>query len=251
MSVAFPGGTSVSELEVYSGVAPDGLAGGTPHLHVASSEAYVVVGGRGRLQTVDASGFAERALEPGSVVWFSPGVVHRAVNDGGLAVRVIMQNAGLPEAGDAVMTFADDVLADAEAYRAAATLPGSEGSDADRLAAALRRRDAAVAGFLDLRRAAEAGDPEPLARLHRRAAALVAPRADAWTAIWHERIVADVERTRARLASLAAGDAEAVAAALADGRVAAGAPEPAFGMCGMLRRFPAAADPTPTREDPS
>ena len=90
----FPGATSVSELEVYDGVAPDGLAGGTPHLHVVSAEAYLVVAGRGRLHTIDGSGFAEHPLEPGSLVWFEPGVIHRAVNDGGLEVRVIMQNAG-------------------------------------------------------------------------------------------------------------------------------------------------------------
>jgi hypothetical protein len=33
----FPGATSVSALEVYDAVAPDGLAGGTPHLHTVSA----------------------------------------------------------------------------------------------------------------------------------------------------------------------------------------------------------------------
>ena len=130
-SPVFPGATSVSALEVYAGPAPDGLAGGTPHLHTVSAEAYLVVSGRGRLQTVDAAGFAEHPLAAGALVWFDPGVIHRVVNDGDLEVRVIMQNAGLPEAGDAVMTFPDDVLADPERYRAAATLPGSDHSDSD------------------------------------------------------------------------------------------------------------------------
>ncbi|HEU4465051.1 MAG TPA: cupin domain-containing protein, partial [Agromyces sp.] len=86
---AFPGATSVSALEVYDGVAADGLAGGTPHLHTVSAEAYLVVAGRGRLHTIDGAGaFAERALAPGDLVWFAPGVIHRAVNDGGLDVRV-------------------------------------------------------------------------------------------------------------------------------------------------------------------
>ena len=61
-SPVFPGATSVSALEVYGGPAPDGLAGGTPHLHTVSAEAYLVVSGRGRLQTVDAAGFAEHPL---------------------------------------------------------------------------------------------------------------------------------------------------------------------------------------------
>ena len=109
-----------------------------------------MVSGRGRLQTVDAAGFAEHPLAAGALVWFDPGVIHRVVNDGDLEVRVIMQNAGLPEAGDAVMTFPDDVLADPARYRAAATLPGADRPDAERLAAALARRDLAVRGFLAL-----------------------------------------------------------------------------------------------------
>ena len=170
----FPGATSVSALEVYGGRAPDGLAGGTPHLHTVSAEAYLVVSGRGRLQTVDGSGFAEHPLEAGALVWFEPGVIHRVVNDGGdLEVRVIMQNAGLPEAGDAVMTFPDDVLADPDRYRAAATLPGPEHPDAERLAAALARRDLAVQGFLALFDDDGTVDPARLARLHERAVALV------------------------------------------------------------------------------
>ena len=97
----FPGAIAATHLRVYDTEAPDGLAGGTPHLHTVSGEAYLVVSGRGRLQTVDAAGFAEHPLAAGALVWFDPGVIHRVVNDGDLEVRVIMQNAGLPEAGDA------------------------------------------------------------------------------------------------------------------------------------------------------
>ena len=55
----FPGGTAVTWLDVYDTESIDGLRGGTPHLHLASAECYVVVAGRGRLQTLSASGFAE------------------------------------------------------------------------------------------------------------------------------------------------------------------------------------------------
>ncbi|RXZ46117.1 cupin domain-containing protein, partial [Agromyces binzhouensis] len=166
---AFPGATSVSALEVYDGVAPDGLAGGTPHLHLVSAEAYLVVGGRGRLHTIDGAGaFEDRRLAPGDLVWFAPGVIHRAINDGGLEVRVIMQDAGLPEAGDAVMTFPDDVLADPERSSDAARLPGREASDADRLEAAHARRDLAVQGYLALFRDDGTVDADRLARLHAR-----------------------------------------------------------------------------------
>lgn len=235
---AFPGATSVSALEVYGGAAPDGLAGGTPHLHAVSAEAYVVIGGHGRLQTVDASGFAEHPLAPGSLVWFEPGVIHRVVNDGGdLDVRVVMQNAGLPESGDAVMTFPDDVLADPARYRAAAALPGADRSDGERHAAALTRRDLAVEGFVALFRDGRVDDAnldrDALARLHARAVALVAPRASEWRARWESGALAAALETGRRLDALAAGRDPGLAAA----GVAASPAVDAFGMCGRLRTY--------------
>ena len=41
----FPGAIAASHLRVYDTEAPDGLAGGTPHLHTACTEAYWVVAG--------------------------------------------------------------------------------------------------------------------------------------------------------------------------------------------------------------
>jgi mannose-6-phosphate isomerase-like protein (cupin superfamily) len=101
----FPGGTAVSLLAVYDWPGPDGAPGGSAHVHLACTEAYVVVGGRGRLQTLSAGGYAETPLTPLTVAWFSPGVIHRLINDGGLQILVVMQNGGLPEAGDSVLTF--------------------------------------------------------------------------------------------------------------------------------------------------
>jgi mannose-6-phosphate isomerase-like protein (cupin superfamily) len=244
---SFPGATSVSALEVYGGRAGDGLHGGTPHLHTVSAEAYVVVAGHGRLQTVDGSGFAEHPLGPGSLVWFEPGVIHRVVNDDGdLEVRVIMQNAGLPEAGDAVMTFPDDVLADAERYRAAAALPPADRPDAERLEAALARRDLAVEGFrgLFVDGVVDDGhlDRERLARLHARAVALVAPRAPEWRERWRMGALAAAHDTGRRLDALEDGRDPG----LADARVGSSPAADAFGMCGRLRTYrtgPAAARP--------
>jgi len=236
----FPGATSVSALEVYGGRAPDGVAGGTPHLHTVSVEAYLVISGSGRLQTIDGSGFAEHILEAGALVWFEPGVIHRVVNDGGdLGMRVIMQNAGLPEAGDAVMTFPDDVLADPERYRSAATLPGPDRPDAERLAAALARRDLAVEGFLALFRVDGRVDTERLAGLHARAVALVAPRAPEWRVRWREGALAVARQTGDRLDALEVGQDPG----LADARVAGMPAEDAFGMCGRLRRYPSRLPP--------
>lgn len=243
----FPGATSVSELEVYDGVAPDGLAGGTPHLHTVSAEAYLVIGGRGRLQTIDGSGaFEEHPLEPGALVWFDPGVIHRVVNGGALEVRVIMQNAGLPETGDAVMTFPDEVLADPARYRSAASLPAAGHPDGERLAAAHRRRDLAVDGFLALFGPGGAVDRDRLARLHDRAVALVAPHVSEWRARWRAGALAAANETGARLDALGA----AQDLGLARARVASAPPTAAFGMCGRLRRYetqpPMAATPKET-----
>jgi mannose-6-phosphate isomerase-like protein (cupin superfamily) len=244
---AFPGATSVSALEVYDAVAADGLAGGTPHLHTVSAEAYLVVGGRGRLHTIDGAGaFAERALGPGDLVWFAPGVIHRAVNDGGLDVRVIMQNAGLPEAGDAVMTFPDDVLADPDRYADAAALPGHAASDADRLGAAVARRDLAVEGYRALFRADGDVDADRLARLHERAVAIVGRRASDWRDRWESGALAVARETGDRLDALEAGRDPGLGAA----RVAAASVTPALGMCGHLHRYETTID-TVTTIDPT
>jgi hypothetical protein len=82
-----------------------------------------VLAGAGSAQTLGWRGFAETPLAPGALVWFTPRKVHRLVNDGGLEILVIMSNTGLPEAGDAVLTFPAEVLADVEAHRRAAALP--------------------------------------------------------------------------------------------------------------------------------
>ncbi|MCK2220334.1 cupin domain-containing protein [Actinomadura sp. ATCC 31491] len=235
MTPLFPGATSVSDLQVYDWACPDGGHGGTPHLHTVSTEAYVVTGGRGEVHTLSAAGFARDRLEPGSVLWFSPGTVHRLVNEDGLRLVVIMQNAGLPEAGDAVLTFPADVLRDRDAYLAAAALPAG-GTEDERAAAARARRDLAITGFRQL--LADVGERggAALAELHRLAAALVRPRVEAWTELWRDSVEAETERTRARLAALAAGEHDH----LGQAAVVRTAPRPgprAFGMCGRLRTW--------------
>ena len=104
--VPLPGGTSVSHVQVYDTVGPDGLAGGSPHLHTVCTEAYLVIAGEGMVQTLSGEGYAETPLVHGTIAWFSPGTVHRLVNlDGRLELYVLMSNAGLPEAGDMVLAF--------------------------------------------------------------------------------------------------------------------------------------------------
>jgi mannose-6-phosphate isomerase-like protein (cupin superfamily) len=230
-----PGGVGISRLCVYDTVTPDGLAGGTPHVHLCCTEAYVVTGGRGAVQTLSGQGFAERELGPGAVVWFTPGTVHRLVNGGGLEIVVVMSNSGLPEAGDAVLTFPPEILADPDRYAAAAALPngGAPGTD---VTTAHRRRDMAIEGFHRLRAAVERDGPRALVSFHAAATALKRPLLDQWRTRWENGAYRTAQSTGVHLDALARGDATH----LRDARVSA-LPEPTeegrLGMCGLLNTY--------------
>jgi len=230
----FPGAVGASHLRVYDSEAPDGLRGGTPHVHSVCTEAYYVIAGSGAVQTLDARGFRETPLEPGAFVWFTPGTVHRLVNgDGALEILVLMQNAGLPEAGDMVITFPDAVLDDPDAYARAHALPAAEATTRGSGAAARRRRDAGVEGFLALRRAWEAGDHAALQRFHARAARLLAPRASRWKALHEAGPLAAVVATGRQIEAISRGDAQHLAEARID-RLPPPPAERRMGCCGTL-----------------
>jgi len=244
----FPGGTSVSHLRVYDWPTPDGAGlagGGTPHLHTASSEAYVVLTGAGSVQTLCPQGFAETALVPGVLVWFTPGVVHRLVNAGGLEILVVMSNAGLPEAGDAVLTFPADLLADVGRYREAATLPapgprlGAKDADDDIVvaAAARTRRDLALEGFATLRARLDHEGPSGLDDLYAAAGRLVADRVPGWQEIWSACVLGQTAATAQALTDLAEGNAPHLAQAAVGSATARPGPR-RYGMCGRLQTWP-------------
>ncbi|QSB13728.1 cupin domain-containing protein [Natronosporangium hydrolyticum] len=231
----FPGGTAVSRVRVYDWPAADGLHGGSPHLHTTSTEAYVVVAGEGAVQTLSGDGAAEHPLAPGSMLWFTPGTVHRLINTRDLEVLVVMGNAGLPEAGDAIFTFPPAVLADPAAYAAAATLPAS--SDPQVVAeAARRRRDLAIEGYLALRERVRADGPGALSELYYAAAALVRDRVPDWRERWRDGPLARAVDTGDHLDALGAGKCEH----LAESGVRNATPAASrFGMCGHLSRWDA------------
>lgn len=228
-----PGGIGLSRLRVYPWPTEDGLHGGSPHLHVTCTEAYCVLGGTGELHTLTAEGLRRTPLAAGDVVWFTPGTVHRAVNTGGLDVMVLMQNDGLPEAGDAVLTFPPEHLADPAAYRAAAQL--GEGAPEERTVRARARRDLAVAGFQHLVEQVESGHQEALGAFHAAAAALVAPRLDAWEAAWRERAASAAEQTGRQIAALRQGDTRHLGEATVTRLPAP--PQDTLGMCGHLAPY--------------
>jgi hypothetical protein len=132
------------------------------------------------------------------------------------------------------------VLADPAAYARAAALPDGpadpSGDGGPVGAAARRRRDLAVAGFLELRSRVLAAGPGELAPLYRAAAALVCERAVGWRALWRDRALAEAQRTGEHLAALAAGDAEHLSqSAVYEAEQRPGAR--GFGMCGRLQTW--------------
>ena len=227
----FPGGTALSRIRVYDWPSADGPAGGTPHLHTASTEGYVVLAGQGRLETLSGDGYQEHPLAPDAVLWFGPGTVHRLVNNGGLEILVLMSNAGLPEAGDAVLTFPPELLADPDAYRAAADLPAASPELAVLAGAARRRRDLAVEGYLALRERVRSDGPAGLADLYRAATALVRDRVPEWRALWRAGPLAAAVDTGDHLELLGSGAGSHLSGStVRTGAVAAAR----FGMCGQL-----------------
>jgi mannose-6-phosphate isomerase-like protein (cupin superfamily) len=234
LAPALPGAVGVTHLKVYDTQAPDGLLGGSPHLHFACTEAYMVLAGQGAVQTLGSSGFRELPLEPGRLAWFTPGLIHRLINvDGRLEILVLMQNAGLPEAGDFVLTFPHEVLADPRTYLSAASLAPSGHVYTNSEEAARRRRDLAVDGFTVLRERFEEQGVAALEAFYRAAAELVRPKLDAWREVWEQGPLAVARRTGDHLEALRHGRVEH----LLDGAIyelpAPGAPRK-LGVCGTL-----------------
>ncbi|MGP3984528.1 cupin domain-containing protein [Streptomyces sp. KR80] len=243
MVTPFPGAVGLSGLRVYDWPAEDGLCGGSPHVHLACAEGYVVVAGEGRLQTLTHRGFAETALRAGTVAWFTPGTIHRLVNDDGrLRIVVIMQNGGLPEAGDAVFTFPAATLADPDAYARAAALTDGRHVYADDENAARCRRDLAVEGFTELRRRTADGDREALDDFYRAAVRLKADSFPEWERRWRDGAMAAALRTGDHLELLQKGNWNHLQEA--DIHLLQRPRAPRLGMCGRLDAYDSAASST-------
>jgi mannose-6-phosphate isomerase-like protein (cupin superfamily) len=203
-ATALPGGIGISLLKVYEIEAPDGLVGGTPHVHLACSEGYYVIAGSGAVQTLNPKGFAETPLRTGTVVWFGPGTIHRVVNGGGLQILALMSNSGLPETGDAVLTLPPEDLTDRETYLKATALTG-EGEA--RTSSAIARRDLALQGFAVLRESYETEGPSALDDFYAAAIRIVQPQLADWRRRWEQGARRLADETGAALDALEAGTA--------------------------------------------
>lgn len=228
----FPGAVGISGLEVYPWPAADDEHGGSPHMHLACAEAYVVVSGRGRLETLGPTGHTTTDLRPGDTVWFTPGTIHRAVNDEDLRVIVVMQNSGLPESGDAVMTFPPEYLSPGS-YPAAASLLGADGSPSPERARV--RRDLAVEGFTELKRQWQRGNRKAYEDFCAAAVRLVRPRLDMWEKTVTDGALAAAQTALRQIHALRREDF----AHLLDAEVSriARPPLQTLGMCGFLHAY--------------
>lgn len=235
-SHVLPGGVAVSRLRVYDWPAADGACGGTPHLHTVAAEGYLVTAGSGRVETLSREGLASTPLEPGVLAWFGPGTVHRLVDGGGLEITTLMGDAGLPEAGDAVLTLPDEDL-EPDRYGALVRLPTGVAEE-EVAAAARRRRDLALRGWAVLRAEVAAGRPQALERLHERAAAIVRPHLPAWRETWRAGALARALASGEHLDALERGDVAHLGREPLQHRRPAPGPE-RFGMCGRLTTWPA------------
>jgi mannose-6-phosphate isomerase-like protein (cupin superfamily) len=228
----FPGSVGLSALSVYPWPTADHEHGGSAHVHLASAECYIVISGRGRLQTLDHSGPGEHRLEPGDVVWFTPGTIHRAVNDGDLHVMVLMQNSGLPEAGDAVLTFPPEYL-DPSRYPDAASTLDELGRPSEERARA--RRDLALRGYEELLDQFRRGNTAALGDFYRAAVRLTAPNLGRWTQIVEDGAAQSAARTMQQIEALRSGDHRHLLQA-ETARIA-GPSTQSLGMCGFLRAY--------------
>ena len=226
-----PGGVGISRLRVYDWEGPDGLRGGSPHVHLVCSEAYLVLDGAGAVQTIGPAGFNETPVERGSLLWFTPGLIHRLINHGDLEIIVLMQIATLPEAGDCILSFPEDVLADRQAY-----LRGRRPRSRPLRRGRRRRRGPAPArprGRRLQRSCARASSP--CDRFYELAAGIAAPLVPAWRDSWETGPGATAGRAGELIAALEDGGVPPLAAAMFGIGPPAGE---VLGLCGRLNVYP-------------
>ena len=118
----------------------------------------MVLAGSGAVEVIDKDGFSRVELHQHDALVFSPGTIHRLINPNrDLEILVIMQNSGLPERGDNVVTFTEKWLTTDAAY--------TEAMHVETVEDAYQRRDRGVEGFNELKAAFANSAEEGRARL--------------------------------------------------------------------------------------
>lgn len=239
MALRMPGAVLMSRLKVYDTPASDGQIGGTPHVHLVCSEMYTVLSGSGAVEIINWGGFSRVPLQSNDTLLFTPGTLHRLINpNGDLTILVMMQNSGLPERGDNVVTFPFSTLQEQTTYQDAMQI--------ESLADAYRRRDLGVAGFLQLKAAFETSldaGREALQIFYQLAAARTVAHRVAWRQQVMDGALDAAQRTLQQLEALSHGQTDYLQASA---HALIQPPEkPVNGFCGQLQRYfdPASLSP--------
>lgn len=226
-----PGGTLLTRLKVYDSAGPDGLRGGTPHVHLVCTELYYVLSGTGSVELLDRNGFSTAELSPHAALLFNSGTIHRLINPkGDLDILIMMQNSGLPERGDNVVTFQNEMLADPSRYAAA--------MKAETLSDALRRRDRGVEGFLELKAAfaeSKTAGQRALDEFYKLAALRTKPVHQEWYKRVTNGAFEDAQESLHKIIELSGGKTEYLRAARHEFIPAADCAQ--VGFCGQLYRY--------------
>jgi mannose-6-phosphate isomerase-like protein (cupin superfamily) len=169
-----PAGVGLTHIKVYDTPGPDGVISGGAHVHLVCSEIYFTLAGTGQIECLSIDGLDTIDLLPNKIVFFRPGTFHRVLNpQKNLEILAIMQNGGLPERGDFVMSFPHETLTNPQSYNQAVRAPT--------LSDALKRRDLSLQGFLALKAAFARSKEEgqtALRAFYRAARNLIAPKVD-------------------------------------------------------------------------
>ena len=183
----FPGAIAATHLRVYDTAAPDGLAGGTPHLHTACTEAYwVVAGTRRRADADDARATRRCRSSP------APSCGSRRAPSTASSTTATSRSSSscrtpaCPRPATWSSPSRPRSWRRPSPTRRPPTLPEDERTTSGTGDAARARRDLAVPTFIELREATEAGDPAPLRAFHEAAARLVQPHIADWTKRWRD-----------------------------------------------------------------
>ena len=226
-----PGATLATRLKVYDTVAPDGKIGGTPHVHFLCTEMYFVIEGSGSVEIIDMNGLDRVELGKNSALIFSPGTIHRLINPNrDLELFIVMQNSGLPERGDNVVSFSEAWMSTDTKYQEAMRVATPED--------AKLRRDRGVEGFNQIKAAFESSKTEglfALKRFYQMASERTASLRSEWEQIVRDGALAEANQTLDRLDALKSGATDH----LDDARHFAIQPQDytALGFCGTLNRY--------------
>lgn len=230
-ALRMPGATLTTRLRVYDTPSIDGKIGGTPHLHLLCTEMYFVTQGSGFVELIDMRGFSTVSLTQYTALVFSPGTIHRLVNSNrDLELFIIMQNSGLPERGDNVVPFPQEIMQDEEAFASAMRVQTVED--------AYRRRDLGVAGFLHLKAAFEASlelGQQMLKRLYALAVERTQHAQPEWRELVTQGALAEAQASLKHLDALSRSETDY----LEHARHFAIAPQhySGIGFCGHLNRY--------------